>query len=178
HPWRTLLLGLLVAFLLLNVLAYRHARAMTRFASSGTQTESIGSLSTLQKVGVVLNGVDFPHPRSATRPEDRRLPATVHHFPGHHGRPEAWFLPRVDARGIVLLFHGYGECKAQLFSEAEAFLALGYSCFLVDFPGYGGSEGDETSLGYHESVDVDQAVKYVREQWPGQPVLLFGRSMG
>jgi alpha-beta hydrolase superfamily lysophospholipase len=178
HPWRTLLVSLLGAFLLLNVLAYRHARAMTRFAPSGTQTASIGSLSTLQKVGILLNGVDFPHPRSPVRPEDRGLAATVHNFPGHYGRPEAWYLQRADARGIVLMFHGYGECKAQLLPEAEVFLALGYSCFLVDFPGYGGSEGDETSLGYHESIDVDRAVQYVREQWPGQPVLLFGRSMG
>jgi alpha-beta hydrolase superfamily lysophospholipase len=78
----------------------------------------------------------------------------------------------------VLLFHGFAGCKGQLLPEAEAFHAMGFSCFLVDFPGSGGSEGDVTTVGYREAEDVDLSVKYVREQWPGLPVVLFGRSMG
>jgi alpha-beta hydrolase superfamily lysophospholipase len=65
-----------------------------------------------------------------------------------------------------------------LLPEAEAFHAMGNACFLVDFPGSGGSAGDVTTVGYGEAADVDRAVKYVRGRWPGLPVILFGRSMG
>jgi uncharacterized protein len=178
NPWRQLSFALVSAFVLLNIVAYRHARAMTHFVPSGSSLPSLGKLSTLEKFGILFSGVKFPHPNSPATPETRGLLSSVHHFPGHFGQPEAWFIPREHAKGIVLLFHGYGECKAHLLPEAEAFLGMNYACFLVDFPGYGGSEGDTTTLGYREAEDVDHAVKYVRDQWPGLPVIAFGRSMG
>jgi alpha-beta hydrolase superfamily lysophospholipase len=178
HPWRGLFLVLLVSFLLLNVLAYRHARAMTHFVLAGKRTGGPQGLSLLQKVGILFTGVQIPHPASPSTPPDYGLSHTVHDFAGPRGKLEGWYIPHEQPRGIVLLFHGYAECKAQLLPEARALHAMGYSCFLVDFPGSGGSEGDETTIGYSEARDVDRAVVYVREQWPGLPVVLFGRSMG
>jgi hypothetical protein len=55
---------------------------------------------------------------------------------------------------------------------------LGYSTFLVDFRGVGGSSGSVTTLGIREAADVAHAVDYVRQTWPGQPVILYGTSMG
>jgi alpha-beta hydrolase superfamily lysophospholipase len=178
HPWRGLFLGLLIAFVLLNVLAYRHARAMTHFVPAGNRTGKPETLSTAQKIGILFTGVRLPHPISLARPEDRDLISVVHTFPGHQGKLEGWFIPHPQPRGIVLMFHGFAACKDQLLPEAEALHALGYACFLVDFPGSGGSDGEETTVGYREAKDVDLAVSYVREKWPGLPILLFGRSMG
>ncbi len=55
---------------------------------------------------------------------------------------------------------------------------MGFASFLVDFRGCGGSDGDTTTIGYHEADDVAAAVSHVRAHWPDQPVLLFGQSMG
>jgi uncharacterized protein len=178
HPWRSRLLCVVLAFVTLNVLAYRHARAMTHFVPAGERTAKPEALTTAQKIAVVFTGVRVPRPESPARPEDRGLPSSVHTFPGQGGQLEAWFIPHPQPRGVVLLFHGYAGCKAQLLPETEAFHAMDYSCFLVDLPGSGGSEGNETTLGYREAGDVDRAVRYAREQWPGQGVVLFGRSMG
>jgi alpha-beta hydrolase superfamily lysophospholipase len=178
YAWRGLLLGLLLSFGLLNVLAYRHARAMTHFVPAGDPPAKPEALSIPQKLAVLFTGVKIPRPSSTLLPQDRGLAYATHTFPGRRGRLEAWYIPHPRPRGIVLLFHGYAACKAQLLPEAEALMSMGYACFLVDFRGSGGSEGDETTVGYYEAEDVDVAVKYVREQWHGLPVILLGRSMG
>jgi alpha-beta hydrolase superfamily lysophospholipase len=55
---------------------------------------------------------------------------------------------------------------------------LGYSAFLVDFRGSGGSSGHETSIGFHEADDVRAALDYA-STLPGRvPVVLYGNSMG
>jgi dipeptidyl aminopeptidase/acylaminoacyl peptidase len=168
HPWRTLFAGVFLAFLFVNVLAYRHARAMTHFVAVGQRTGGPQSLSTAQKIAVLFTGVQVPHPRSTSTPEDNGLAYSVHTFPGRRGELEAWFIPHDQPRGIVLLFHGCAECKDRLLPEAEAFHALGYACLLVDFPGSGGSEGDVTTIGYREAEDVDAAVFSVA-RWVALP---------
>jgi alpha-beta hydrolase superfamily lysophospholipase len=55
---------------------------------------------------------------------------------------------------------------------------MGYACFLVDFPGSGGSAGRATTIGYREADDVARAADYVRGRWPGRRLLLYGQSMG
>src|SRR5262249_1798820 len=55
---------------------------------------------------------------------------------------------------------------------------LGYSTFLVDFRGSGGSGGNVTTIGVSEAEDVASAWEYARKLTPGQPVVLFGQSMG
>src|SRR5262249_19045512 len=117
-------------------------------------------------------------PAEATRPDELDLPYEVHFFAGEGGRLAAWHVPHEHAAGLVVLFHGYASGKARLLAEARAFHDLGYACFLVDFRGSGGPDGDRTSIGYHEADDVVRTVAYVRERWPGEPLILFGHSMG
>jgi alpha-beta hydrolase superfamily lysophospholipase len=173
-----MIFGVFAAFCFINVLAYRHARAMTHFVASGQRTGGPEKLSALQKAAILFTGVQVPHPRSPQCPLDSGLPFTVHNIAGRRGQLEAWFVPHEKAKGLVLLFHGYAECKARLLPETRAFHDMGYACFLVDFPGSGGSEGDETTIGYREAEDVQASVSYAREKWPDSQLILFGRSMG
>lgn len=91
---------------------------------------------------------------------------------------EGWLVPRDGARGVAVLFHGYGASKGDLLREARAFRDLGLDALLVDFRASGGSDGSETSIGYHEARDVQAAVAYARTL-PGRPrVIAYGISMG
>jgi hypothetical protein len=49
HPWRTAVTVLLAGFLLLNLLAVMHARAMMTFVPAGVKTPPPESLSVMQK---------------------------------------------------------------------------------------------------------------------------------
>jgi alpha-beta hydrolase superfamily lysophospholipase len=178
HPKLTATLALLTLFILLNILAYRHARAMTHFVAGGPRKWRVDRLSAYQKLDLVVNGLRVTRPQDGDRPDDLGLNYEAHTFPGGAGRLSAWYVPHADSRGLVLLFHGYSVCKDHLLPEAEAFNELGYSCFLVDFRGSGESSGSETSIGYYEADDVATAVAYARERWAGQPLYLYGQSMG
>ncbi len=171
--WLAALLALLVA---VNLLAWWQARRMMYYAPTGEKTSSPEKLGLFRKLAVLVTGVNLPRPATHTVPS---VPYETHALKATDGvRLESWLLPQENAQGIVLLFHGYGASKCDLLSEAMAFRALGYSAFLVDFRGSGGSEGDMASLGFHEAKDVAAAFAFVRERWPEQPVILYGQSMG
>jgi len=178
HPKRSIAFLLLTLFVFLNVLAYRHAHAMTHFADGGSRPSGPESLSLLGKLKALLGGVEIPRPRNTSTPADVGLAYQVHTFAGDAGDLEAWYVPHPKARGLVVMFHGYAACKAGLLREAKGFHELEYACFLVDFRGSGGSGGDATTIGYREADDVEKAVAYARGRWPGERLILFGQSMG
>jgi dipeptidyl aminopeptidase/acylaminoacyl peptidase len=166
----------LIGFVLMNVAAYQQAWRMTHYTARGTRTNSPEHLSPLQKAGLVFTGVNLPRPVNEKTPD---LPyETVILKTRDHVKLEAWQIPRSNSLGTVILFHGYGSCKAYLLPEATAFHQLGYDVLLVDFRGSGGSDGNLTTLGYQESTDVLCAYQYVQTQRPNRPILLYGQSMG
>jgi hypothetical protein len=174
-------IGLVLTVMLaaLNVAAYRHARAFTRFAPPGHRTPPPHRLSLGQKMQVLVKGVEVPRPENRRTPHDLGLEFERHVFPGSRGVPlEAWFVPQVDARGTVILFHGHAASKDSQLREANVFRRMGFNAFLVDFHGSGGSGGNETSIGFHESVDVVRSFEYARKLPDARPVVLYGASMG
>ncbi len=173
---------MLVLVVLVNVLAYRHAYAMTHFVAAqppaGDDMKWTYSNSLSDRAALLINGVTIYRPRNEYDPSSIGLTFTTHEVPGDLGKLEAWYVPHEESRGVVLMFHGYMACKGASLAEADAFHDMGYACFLVDFPGSGGSDGNVTTLGYREADDVAKCVGYVQDHWPGQPVVLFGQSMG
>ncbi len=185
NPTLTAGLCVLAVFGLLNLLAYRHARALTHFAPPlrGLRTREgrrprEGPLTLADKVRLAVNGVAMERPTEEGRPDQIGLPYEDHDLAGGGGRLAAWHIPHANPAGLVVLFHGYAAGKARLLPEAKGFHDLGYACFLVDFRGHGSSDGDRTSIGYHEADDVARTVAYVRGRWPSERLLLFGQSMG
>jgi alpha-beta hydrolase superfamily lysophospholipase len=182
RPKTSALIVLLAVVVLINVLAYRHAHAMTHFVSArppvGDNMKWTYSPSLGDRAALLFNGVTIYRPRNEHDPSSVGLAFTPHEVPGDLGKLEAWYVPHEESRGVVLMFHGYMACKGASLAEAKAFHEMGYACFLVDFPGSGGSEGSVTTLGYREADDVAKCVSYVQDHWPGQSVVLFGQSMG
>lgn len=179
RPFRTLAIVLFAAFVGLNVLAYRHARAMLTFDSAAARTASPQALSLVEKLKVVACGVSIPRPANERTPEALGLPFTTFRIRTSDGVGlEGWRIDAQSAQGTVLLFHGYAASRASLLSEAQAFCDLGYSVVLVDFRGSGGSDRDSTTLGYEEGGDVAAAVDFARMEGLARPHVLYGQSMG
>lgn len=177
--WRKALVLGATAFTLLNVFAYGHAHSMTHFSASGVRTGRPETLTLLQKLRVAAAGVELPKPRNDQTPLDRGMPFETWTIPVEPGVTlEAWSVRATEARGVVVLFHGYADRKSSVLAEAKAFLVQGWSPVLVDFRGSGGSSGDITSIGYHEGRDVEAAVGFVRARSAGAPLVVWGVSMG
>jgi alpha-beta hydrolase superfamily lysophospholipase len=178
HPGTCLLVVLLLGVILLNVLAYRHAHAMTHFVRGVPRAAKPEELSVVGKLKALFWGVRIARPMTHSTPAAVGLPYEALLIDGARGRLAAWYIPHLAERGFVVLFHGYARCKADLLPEAGVFHELGYSCLLVDFPGCGDSDGDSTTIGYHEAIDVVRCVALARQRCPGRRLIVFGQSMG
>jgi alpha-beta hydrolase superfamily lysophospholipase len=179
HRKLTIALVLFSGFVLLNIIAYNHAHAMTHFREGGPRTAAPEKLSFLQKAQVLFRGVSIPRPGNLADPASQGLVFETLIFQGKDGiELEAWHVPNPKARGLVMLLHGYAACKASLLGEARAFHELGYSCVLLDLRGSGGSAGNETTIGVTEADDLALVVQRLQEAHPDQPLILYGQSMG
>ena len=95
-------------------------------------------------------------------------------------RLHAQFVPHENAKGTVLLFHGYRSSWTIDFSISLPFYhALGYNLLVADQRAHGGSEGRFITFGVRERYDVLSWVTYLSQMLGEQyPMYLAGLSMG
>lgn len=84
--------------------------------------------------------------------------------------------PHGGARCGVLLFHGNGEVVCEYDALAPRFARVGCALAVVDFRGYGASEGRPTLRSL--SQDATIVANVIRERFASLPMIAFGRSLG
>jgi alpha-beta hydrolase superfamily lysophospholipase len=168
-----------VAFVAANVFAIIQSRAMTQFTGSGRRTRAPQHLSTLEKIKVLVCGVDIPRPVNSLDPSSIGLDFETFRFATtDHLQLEAWRIPAMHPKGVMLLFHGYSGHKGDMLTHAALLHEMGFDVVMVDFRGGGGSDGNYTTLGMREGDDVAAAADFVGKKWPSEPQILYGQSMG
>lgn len=93
-------------------------------------------------------------------------------------RLHGWYVPRADARYVLLFFHGNTRNISWCLDSLELFHRLGFSTFLFDYRGYGRSEGRPDEAGTYR--DARAAWEYlVRERGiEAGRIVMLGRSLG
>ncbi len=173
---RRVLALLAVVFGLLNVVLALHAWRFTHFSAEvRLRTVSPERLPTGQKIRVLLTGLKNPKPVNLSPPTFPYKNVTLR---SPNGQLAAWYGPVPNARGTVVLCHGYTSDKSRLRPEAAYFRRLGYAVLLLDFSGNGASQGYQTTIGYREADDVVAAYRWVQARQPTAPTVLYGVSMG
>lgn len=89
-----------------------------------------------------------------------------------------WFIPGPGARKTVLFFHGNAGNISHRRESIEIFLRLNLNVFIIDYRGYGKSQGKPNEKGTYADGDAawDHLVN-VRKIKPSD-ILIFGRSLG
>ncbi|MCI5066369.1 alpha/beta fold hydrolase [bacterium] len=173
---------LLIAFVVVNVILFLHARQMVIFLPMKQITGKNARLSLLEQVLAAVSAVSSPKPEHLVSPEALKLSFERLSFPTAFGRTlEGWYFPLKEGEKreeLALLFHGYRAAQDQMLPVVPLLQELGIESLSVDFYGSGGSSGSSTSIGYYEALDVVHAVRAARRRWPGRPILLYGASMG
>lgn len=82
-----------------------------------------------------------------------------------------------DARGVILYLHGNRGHVRWCQRQAEQLAGLGYDVLMLDYRGYGLSEGEITSEEQLFS-DVDEVYQELAEEYGKENIVLFGYSMG
>ena len=159
-----LLRAVVIAFIIINAIAYISAYNSTHFSSPGRF--SLG----------------FPRPNNSQTPTDIGLEYITHRIPiAPTEWLETWLIPAqsFSSRGTVVLFPGNGGSKGNhLLAPAKVFNHLNYDTLLVDFRGVGGSSGNTTTIGFREGKDVAVVVNYAEKLNLKSPIVLYGVSMG
>jgi fermentation-respiration switch protein FrsA (DUF1100 family) len=128
----------------------------------------------------------FPAPRASV-PDPRRVGV-------EHGervalvstdgtRLAGWYLaPKAVVAGQpspgLLWFYGNGENVAGIWPVVRDFQPPGTAVLVVDYPGYGGSEGRATEAGLYAAADAAYAALVARPGIDQRRIYVYGRSLG
>jgi pimeloyl-ACP methyl ester carboxylesterase len=93
-------------------------------------------------------------------------------------RLSGWWAPAASAKGVVVLAHGLFRSRLENVRKVPFLHEQGWSVLVLDLRRHGASEGDRSTFGWLERLDVRAAVALARERQPGVPVVGWGISMG
>lgn len=150
-------------------------------------------LIVLIAIGVVV-GISVHVGNSMTHPEKK----LIDQFPTDYGMAyedisfisrdnetnlAGWVLePEKDAKMTIIFGHGYKgnrfEDHISFFDMAQDLLARDYRIIMFDFRYAGESEGEMSTVGAKEQLDMLGAIDYVTDHYNEVPIGLLGMSMG
>lgn len=164
---------ILIVFILMNIVAFFHAYKFTHFSNTTKPKSRAEKMSFGEKALALFTGIDNPRPQNSTKPAHAFETITLE----SNKKIECWLIKADSSKGTVILFHGYGGEKSSLIDKSEIFLRQGYTTLLVDFMGSGGSEGNQTTIGYKEAEEVKTCYDYLVQRGE-KKIFLFGTSLG
>ena len=93
---------------------------------------------------------------------------------------KGWFLPKEDSNKTIILMHGWGMNRGDIFRNTCFLHDLGYNLLYFDFRALGESGGSVSSIGYLEVRDLQAAIKFLKETraYACDKIGLYGLSMG
>jgi len=91
---------------------------------------------------------------------------------------DAWWLPHERPRASLLFLHGNAGNISHRLDSLLQFHRLGFSVLILDYRGYGRSEGRPSEAGL--ALDAQAGWRWLREEADQAPeqIVLFGRSLG
>jgi fermentation-respiration switch protein FrsA (DUF1100 family) len=89
-----------------------------------------------------------------------------------------WYVPVEESKKIVLFFHGNAGNISHRLESIALFHKLGFNVFIIDYRGYGQSQGRISEQGTY--LDAEAAWHYLVEERHIEPenIIFFGRSLG
>jgi len=89
-----------------------------------------------------------------------------------------WFIPVENAKNTLLFFHGNGGNISHRLESLKIFHEIGLSVFIIDYRGYGQSQGTSSEQGTYR--DAEAAWRFLTETRgvSDEDIIIFGRSMG
>jgi fermentation-respiration switch protein FrsA (DUF1100 family) len=121
----------------------------------------------------------YPYPALVETPAEWGLMYEDVYLSSRDGvRLHGWYIPRNKAEEVVLFLHGNGGNISHRGASIEIFNRIGLNILIIDYRGYGKSEGSPGEKGLYE--DARTAWRYLIEQrgFKTEQIILFGRSLG
>lgn len=122
---------------------------------------------------------NVPSREITATPASIGLPYESVHFVTADGvRINGWLVPAAAARATLIFFHGNAGNISHRLDSLRIFNSLGLSTLIIDYRGYGQSEGRVSEQGTYD--DAEAAWQYLTAErgLPAGDIVIFGRSLG
>jgi fermentation-respiration switch protein FrsA (DUF1100 family) len=93
-------------------------------------------------------------------------------------RLSAWFIPHPAPRATLLFFHGNAGNLSHRLESIRLFHDLGLAVFIIDYRGYGQSEGSPSEAGTYRDAAAAWDYLVTKRHIAPQEIVIFGRSLG
>lgn len=80
------------------------------------------------------------------------------------------------SKGLILYFHGNRHSLERWGRFATVLTEIGYNVLMIDYRGYGKSNGMPTEKGLYK--DAEATLAWTRQHYPSAPIIYYGRSLG
>lgn len=123
--------------------------------------------------------VYFPSPDVVSIPDTVGLPyESIELTTVDNVRISGWYVPAEQPRGVVLFLHGNAGNISHRLVTLQTFNRLALSVLIIDYRGYGNSEGHPSEQGTY--IDAQTAWNYLTLERGYKPeeIIVFGRSLG
>lgn len=87
-----------------------------------------------------------------------------------------FFRTQDSLKGTILYFHGNAGNLDRWGQQAVAFTKRGYDVLMIDYRGYGKSDGVPSEINFYE--DGQKAYDWLIPKSPPQSLIIYGRSIG
>lgn len=114
-------------------------------------------------------------------PDQYKLPFENVYFKTKDGvQIKGWFIPNPSSDKTIILMHGWGMNRGDVFKNTYFLHDLGYNLMYFDFRALGESGGTVSSIGYLEVKDLQAAIQFLKDTRPFacEKIGLYGLSMG
>ena len=85
-------------------------------------------------------------------------------------------VPDSLCKGVVLYFHGNRRNIERYAPYATQFTRNNYEIWMMDYPGYGKSNGERSEQGFYD--DAMEFYKMARARFSKDSIIIYGKSMG
>ena len=89
-----------------------------------------------------------------------------------------WYVPAAEAEQVLLFFHGNAGNISHRRESLAVFHRLGLNVLMVDYRGYGQSEGSPSEVGLYRDAEAAWSYLINERGFAANDVVIFGRSLG
>ncbi|MFK5913657.1 MAG: alpha/beta hydrolase [Woeseiaceae bacterium] len=89
-----------------------------------------------------------------------------------------WYLPQPEAKKTILFFHGNGGNISHRGDSIYIFHKLKLNVLIMDYPGYGNSEGTPSEENIYQSASLAWKFLLTNKKINPKNIIIFGRSLG
>ena len=121
----------------------------------------------------------YPYPGIETTPAQHGMEHEDVYLTTTDGtRIHGWWIPRQNAHGTILFFHGNAGNISHRMESLKVFHDLQQNVFIIDYHGFGQSDGSPSENATYE--DAQAAWQYLigERNIQASSVVIFGRSLG